>query len=328
MKKEFIGIDVSKNTLDVFLYQGQTHKVFDNNPKEMLRLLTWVKRLAKEKSLIFCFEHTGIYNLRLCQFMQEHQLVYYVIPGLEIKRSLGIQRGKNDKADAKAIARYASLFEKELTPYHLPAETILNLKRLLTYREKLVRQRTAHLSHIQELKTVLEITTENEIMDSSKHLAEVLSQQIKRVEQIIKKELQKEEEIAKTYQNIISIKGVGLIVAATMISATNNFKAFKTWRQFACYAGIAPFEHQSGISVKGKTKVSSLGDKQIKALLSQSAATALQHDPEMKTYYQRRLKMGKTKMSTLNGIRNKIVSRIFAVAKRNTPYVELMKFAA
>ena len=165
-------------------------------------------------------------------------------------------------------------------------------------------------------------------MDSSNHLIKELTQQIKSVEELIKKELQKEEEIAKTYQNIISIKGVGLIVAATMITATNNFKAFKTWRQFACYTGIAPFEHQSGISIKGKTRVSSLGHKQIKALLSRSAATALQYDPEMKAYFQRRLKMGKSKMSTLNVIRNKIVSRIFAVAKRNTPYVDLMKFAA
>lgn len=328
MKKEFIGIDVSKNTLDVFLHQGQNHRVFDNNPKGMLSLLTWVRRHAKDRPLIFCFEHTGIYNLKLCQFMQEHQLVYYVISGLELKRSLGIQRGKNDKVDAKAIARYACLFEKELTPHHLPAETILTLKRLLTYREKLIRQRTAHLNHIQELKSVLEITTNNAIMDSSNHLIKELTQQITRVEKLIKKELQKEEGIAKTYQNITSIKGVGLIVAATMITATNNFKAFKTWRQFACYTGIAPFEHQSGISIKGKTRVSNLGNKQIKALLSRSAATALQHDPEMKTYYQRRLKMGKSKMSTLNVIRNKIVSRVFAVAKRNTPYVELMKFAA
>ena len=328
MKKEFIGIDVSKNTLDVFLHHSQNHKVFDNNPKGMTQLLTWVTRQTKKKSFVFCFEHTGIYNLRLCQFMQEHQLIYYVISGLELKRSLGIQRGKNDKTDAKAIARYACLFEKELSPYHLPAETILTLKRLLTYREKLIRQRTAHLNHVQELKSVLEITSNNAIMDSSRHIIKELTQQIKKVEQLIKKELHKEEEIAKTYQNITSIKGVGLIVAATMITATNNFKAFKTWRQFACYTGIAPFEHQSGTSIKGKTRVSQLGHRQIKALLSQAAATALQYDPEMKAYYHRRLEMGKSKMSSLNVIRNKIVSRIFAVAKRNTPYVDLMKFAA
>ncbi|UOY05498.1 IS110 family transposase [Muricauda sp. SCSIO 64092] len=328
MKKEFIGIDVSKSTLDVYLYHGKAHKVFDNTLTGFSKLLAWAKRQLKETEPVFCFEHTGIYSLKLCEFMQQNQFTYFVISGLELKRSLGIKRGKNDKVDAQAIARYAFLFEKELTPYQLPATSLLKLKNLLTYRAKLVRQRTAHLNQITEQKKVLQVSPDDPILVSAQQIIQFLTKEILQIEKLIRTQIQQNQEITRTFKHITSIKGVGLILAVTLITATDNFKAFKTWRQFACYAGIAPFEHQSGTSIKGKTRISTLGNRTIKTLLSQAAATALQHDPEIKMYYQRRLKAGKSKMSTINVIRNKIVSRTFAVVKRDKPYVNLAKYAA
>jgi len=66
----------------------------------------------------------------------------------------------------------------------------------------------------------------------------------------------------------------------------------------------------------------------MKSLLSMSAISAIQHDLELKLYYQKRVEEGKPKMVALNIIRNKIVSRIFATVKRGTPFLELSKFAA
>ncbi|AEM69685.1 transposase IS116/IS110/IS902 family protein [Allomuricauda ruestringensis DSM 13258] len=328
MKKEFIGIDVSKNTLDVSLHFSKAHKVFSNTAEGINKLLAWADEQVKGFERAFCFEHTGIYSLLLCEFMEQRQLIYYVIPGLELKRSLGIQRGKNDKVDAQAIARYACLFEQELTRHELPSATLLKLKNLLSYRSKLIRQRTAHLNHITELKKVLLQTQDNPIVASSQKIVEMLTQEIRQIEKLMGVQIKRDEKISQTFNNITSIKGIGLILAATLITSTEDFKAFRTWRQFACYAGIAPFEHRSGTSIKGKTRISPLGNRTLKTLLSQAAATALQHDPEIKLYYHRRLKAGKSKMSTINVIRNKIVSRAFAVAKRNTPYVNLVKYAA
>lgn len=328
MKKEFIGIDVSKNTLDVSLHFSKVHKVFSNTAQGINKLLAWADEQVKGFESAFCFEHTGIYSLLLCEFMEQRQLIYYVVPGLELKRSLGIQRGKNDKVDAQAIARYACLFEQELTRHELPSATLLKLKNLLSYRSKLIRQRTAHLNHITELKKVLLQTQDNPIVASSQKIVEMLTQEIRQIEKLMGVQIKRDEKISQTFNNITSIKGIGLILAATLITSTKDFKAFRTWRQFACYAGIAPFEHRSGTSIKGKTRISPLGNRTLKTLLSQAAATALQHDPEIKLYYHRRLKAGKSKMSTINVIRNKIVSRAFAVAKRNTPYVNLVKYAA
>ena len=330
MKNEFIGIDVSKITLDVSLYHNKGHKVFQNSKSGFKALLSWVKKQTKttEENLVFCLEHTGIYSLNLCSFLQELELTYHLVSGLEIKRSLGIRRGKNDKIDAEGIAKYAYLHREELKPSELPAKSILKLRSLLTYRSKLVRQASAHKAQVTEIRSVLGPDAAPVILRSIQEVITVLEAQKKAIEEKILNLIEEEEELKETYRNICSIKGVGPILATTMITQTNNFRAFDTWRQFACYAGIAPFEHRSGSSYLGRTRVSSLGNRQIKALLSQAAATAILHNPEMKTYYQRRLKEGKSKMSTLNIVRNKLVGRIFAIAKRKSPYVDTFKFAA
>jgi len=113
-----------------------------------------------------------------------------------------------------------------------------------------------------------------------------------------------------------------------MLVYSNNFSGFKTWRQFASYVGIAPFEYESGSSIKRGKKVSSLSNKRIKGLLSSAVATSIQHNPEMRVYYQKRVQEGKNKNLVKNIISNKVVSRVFAVVKRGTPYVNLTNYAA
>lgn len=130
------------------------------------------------------------------------------------------------------------------------------------------------------------------------------------------------------FKLINSIKGVGPQTALFMIVYTNGFTKFKNWRKFASYCGIAPFPNSSGSSIKGRTKVSHLANKKIKSLFDLCAKSAIQYNREMKKYYERRIEEGKSKMSSINAIRNKLLSRIFAVVERKTPYVNFMKYAA
>jgi transposase len=113
-----------------------------------------------------------------------------------------------------------------------------------------------------------------------------------------------------------------------MIVLTHGFILFSEWRKFASYAGTAPFPYQSGSSIKGKSKVNHMANKKIKSLLHECAMSAIIYNHEMKAYYKQRTESGKSKMSTLNIIRNKLLARIFAVVNRGTPYVDTHKFAA
>jgi transposase len=66
------------------------------------------------------------------------------------------------------------------------------------------------------------------------------------------------------FQIITSVTGVGTVTATQIIITTNEFKNITSAKKFACYSGIAPFEHQSGTSIRGKTRVSHLVNKTLK----------------------------------------------------------------
>lgn len=328
MKKEFAGIDVSKLTLDVSLYHRGLHGRFSNDLKGFESLFNWLLAQGCLDGISFCFEHTGIYSRPLAAYLQAQHACFYMVSGLAVKRSMGLKRGKSDKSDAQALARYAYQHRDELTPTVLAAITITELRDLLSLRLRIVRELAGHKTYLKEQEKVLQTDPAAFNKNVVRALIEVLKETLKSIEEQIARLIKEDGELQKVYTNLISIKGVGPVLTWTMIAITNNFQSFKEWRKLACYAGIAPFEHSSGTSYRGRTRVSHLGNSYLKSLLTQGAASAIQHSAEMKVYYHRRVQEGKSKMSTLNIIRNKLVSRMFAVAKRGTPYVETYKFAA
>lgn len=325
---EFIGIDVGKSKIDVHLYIQGEHARFDNGPDGFGSMLSWVEtHCGPAQGALFALEHTGLYSLRLCLFLELHGCPFTMIPGLEIKRSGGMRRGKSDKCDSKAIATYAYEKRERVRLYQMPSSVQRQLKRLLSYREGLVKERAAFATRLREYEDVLgQQDTGALLFESHRTVIDCLTKEIGKVERELLGLLEKEEGLRSQFDLINTIKGVGPQTALAMIVLTNGFSEFSTWRKFASYAGIAPFPNESG-NFKGRRRVSNLANKRIKSLLSCCASSAIRNNPEMRIYYQRRIAEGKNKMSTVNIIRNKLLSRIFAVVKRGTPYVETFQFA-
>jgi len=328
--KEVIGIDVGKVSNEAFIHSLKLPLSFDNNLKGYKTLLEWIKRQIAFSidNVLVVFEHTGIYSFPLAVYLQEAKVNYIIVPGLEIKRSMGIQRGKDDIVDAKRIALYAYRRRDEVTPYKLPSKQFIQIKRLLSLRERLVKQKAGYEGSLKENKRFL-IKKDNLLLfNIQERIIEHLNKQIGKVNEELQTIVSNDPEIKKIYDLVITIKGVGPQTALFIIALTNGFTLFKNYRKFASYAGIAPFPYRSGISINGRTKTSHLANKKIKSLLSSCASSAVQYNPEMKAYYQKRIDEGKHVMSTLNIIRNKILARIFAVAKRGTPYVDTYGYAS
>ena len=327
---EVLGIDVSKKTIDVHLHCKSISQQFDNTPKGYKALLNWIKKqtdLSLDQVLI-CFEHTGLYSLPLAVYLSGQKIEFCMVSGLEIKRSMGIVRGKNDKIDAQRIAEYAYLRRDTLKSFELPSKNVLKLQKLLSLRERMVKQRAGYMGSMKESKAMLKQKDYEPLFKIHQKMIHYLTKQIDHIESEMKTLVEEDQTIGPVYDLITSVKGVGLIVACHMIVTTNCFKGFTDPRKFACYAGIAPFDKQSGTSLNARSKVSHLANKTMKMLLNLAASSAILADPELKQYYQRRIESGKSKMSTLNIVRNKIVYRVFAVVKRGTPYVPLWQHAA
>ena len=155
--KETIGIDVSKKTIDVFIYSVKRHKVFKNNVAGFSSMQKWVTENSsfEQSEQLYALEHTGLYSLPLSVYLSEQKLYFVMVPGLELKKSLGLVRGKDDKLDASFIALYAYRKREELTPCELPSKILLELRRLLSLRDKLVKQRSGFKSTLTEMKAML-----------------------------------------------------------------------------------------------------------------------------------------------------------------------------
>lgn len=322
--KDVIGIDVSKLTLDCCVHQNGAQKKFKNDPEGIGRMVDWSfkKSIAEKEQLLFVFEHTGLYSEQLLKQLDVADCHIHVVPGLEVKRSLGITRGKDDKADAKRIALYGYRKREEVNPFQVPRSVLSKLKRLMSMRRKLVVQRAGHMATLKEQKRVL--GDEALLYWVQEDIINLLSWHINDLEREMERLIGEDEELTRMFGLLVGIKGIGSVTARFLIVYTSGFSAFKSWRKFASYCGIAPFPHSSGTSVRGRTKVSRLANLEGKTLLHQCALSAVKCSPEMKAYYERRLDIGKSKMSTLNIIRNKLVARAFAVVTRGTPYVNTM----
>lgn len=327
--KETVGIDVSKLTLDVFIHTLKDHAQFENNRRGYLKILKWLKsKQINLNEVLFCFEHTGWYCIILSYFLKENSLDYCCINPMEIKRSMGLKRGKSDKADSKEIAYYAWLRRSELVPSTPPAKNIIELQRMMSLREQFVKQQTA-LKNLR--KGMEQITIKGQPDASIMALDDTLSHlefQINRIEKAMDAVIKLDQQLNKNYKLSKSVKGVGPILAIQMLLHTHNYSRFASWRQFSSYCGLVPFPYQSGTSIHGREKTHPISDRKMKSLLSMSAISAIQHDKELKNYYSKRVEEGKPKMVVLNIIRNKIVARIFATVNRGTPFVSLSNFAA
>ncbi|KAA9034467.1 IS110 family transposase [Ginsengibacter hankyongi] len=332
----FIGIDISKATLDVcmlsLLHITDSHyHQFPNNTKGFILLLKWLKQksnLVPIEDWRLCMENTGMYSLELNCFLHDKGIWQTMENALQIKRSMGVVRGKTDKADCKTIALYAYRFFDRLKPYVLPNVTLLRLKALFAQRERLVSMHSQLLVGNQSLKgypkdIVKDIEKQNE------KLLKNLSEQIKAVDKLLKECLKQDEELQRKATLIQSVPGIGPQTAAYLLIVSRGMNNFATPRQFACYSGCAPFAHTSGSSIRGKTKVHFIANRKMKMLLHMAAMNAITFNEEIKAYYQRKVAEGKNPMSVLNAVRFKLICRIFSVVKRDQEFVkEYRKIAA
>ena len=128
-------------------------------------------------------------------------------------------------------------------------------------------------------------------------------------------------ELNRIYELVTSIKGVGRVLATQLLIFTDQFTRLTTPKQLSCYCRVAPFTHSSGTSVRGKTRTSNFANMSLKRTLHLAAMSSTQYVPDLRKYYERKVGEGKSKMSVINAIRNKLLQRILAVIKRGTPYV-------
>ena len=333
MKKNVIGVDVSKEKLDFCFLQNEKLVKEWTLSNTTTAIKSSLKSLLKESGLdssevLLCAEYTGQYTYPLSCACEELGLGLWLENPTQIKHSSGVQRGKSDRIDARRIADYAHRFQDKVRLFSFPEKNIASLKQLISERDMYMADKGKYQGQLTDQKRFMSPKDYQKKSKRLKSLIVGLEKSLALIEQEIQELIDNDETLSNQHKLLCSIDGIGDRTALKMIVSTNAFKDFDNARKFSCHAGVAPFQYTSGSSVHSKSRVSQRADKSIKSLLHMASlvvATRMK-EGEMRDYYLRKVAEGKNKMLVLNAIRAKLIARMFAVIKNNRQYQKKYQF--
>lgn len=319
--RHVIGIDISKKTLDLALFfDGEYAESFKilNTPEDILEFEKHVKTLGcKLSNTIFCAEETGIYGTFLKRFSLKRKWRICFESALRIRWSIGIVKGKSDKADAKRIADYAVKNLKNLKYYQPERPVIEDLR---YYNSAILRLSNAKKMLMASQKCQSEFQVP-EISTAYIASISMIEKDINRMEDLIVSLIENDQKLSELHRIVCSVPGVGKRLFREMIIATNEFKDFDCPRKFASYATIAPFRDTSGTTINRRSKTSKIGDPQMKTLLHLCTIACLRNkESHIYRYYVRRKAENYTGYRLMNALRNKIVHAIFSCVRNMQQY--------
>lgn len=325
--KQVLAVDVAKKELvvafgrmhqdtsiDIFAY-----KTFSNNKKGFKDLLTWVVKLSvKEAQVRFVMEATGVYHEQLAYYLtdQGHE-VSIVLPNkisnyaktLEIKTI-------TDKTASQAICQFG--LERKLDIWEKPKEVFRTIKQLTRERDQLIGERTMIKNQLHAEKTEA-YPNKDSIMRMNKRI-NLISQQEKEIRLAVAKIIKQDKELLTKVEQISSITGVGELTAAIVLGETNGFELIRSKKQLIHYAGMNVKEKQSGTSVKGKPKMSKMGNRHLRKAMHLPALSAIRHDPRFKAIFVRLIARHGIKMKAVVAIQKKMLELMYTLWKTNTKY--------
>lgn len=309
---EIFGIDISKDVFDVYSYHNG-HQQFKNDDNGFKSL---AKQLCTKSHVVM--EATGYYHYRLAQFLFQSGIIVSVVNPLSVKRfiQMKLTKVKTDKSDAKLICEYGQ--NNDLPLYtalsHTQAECLQLFRLLDTY----VKRRTVIKNKLkgEEALGVPSKYVYKSLQRDLKHLTKEVKGIEDRLLELVKQDQQEQLTLLK------SIPGLGVKTALFLIVITDGFKKFENSKQLCSYVGITPLIRQSGSSVKGKSRISKVGNRKLRNLLFLCAFSACKHNKACNEIYERLVLKGKSKKLALIAVSNKLLKQAFAIVKSGLPYDE------
>lgn len=321
-KQHFIGCDVSKSTLDFSLHvpgvkPGEfPHITVSNDKAGFKELAGWFRKLGLRRAeAVVGMEHTGVYGVEIGKWLYSKAITFVMLHPLEVRGFCGRGRAKTDKADSALIAEHTRTNRERLEPSSPEPAEIGTLRQMRVARRGLVKSRAALLCQKASLTDAVAL----KVLEGA---ISALAKKIRSLEKEMERYISCCPGIDKNYRLLLTIRGVGPVNALALIVATANFTRFQNARQYAKFASVAPLPCRSGSSIDRGCHVSPMGHSQLKAELTQCAKSAMAHDREIRAYYLRKKAQGKPDGVIYNAIKFKLICRMFAVVRRQTPYVE------
>ncbi len=311
-----LGIDIAKLKFNVCLLDAggkRKHKVFPNTAAGFQQLAVWLSMPGVQR-VHACMEATGAYGEALALHLHQAGHTVSVVNPAAIKAFAGsrLSRTKTDKVDAELIARFC---QTQLPPaWTPPAPEVRELQALVRRLESLIEMRTAESNRLEAIITINVVKAFVE-----EHVA-YLDHQIKQTQVLIRTHINHHPRLKHQSELLDSIPGIGETTAATLLAEITNITEYESARQVAAFAGLVPRERQSGSSVRGRTRLSKIGNARLRKALYFPAITALRCSAFFKEWAEGLRQRGKCKMSVIGAAMRKLVHLAYGVLKTGCPF--------
>ena len=315
MIQPVLGIDIAKDTFDAALIvDGKIwNEHFENNPGGFKRLSHWVRKHTTD-SLHACMEATGQYGDGLAEYLYQLDWQVSVVNPARIKAyaSSKMRRNKTDKADAQLIAEYCLRENPSL--WSPPPASFKDLQALVRRLENL------QTNYQQENNRLMSGGTNRVVLEDIKDHIHYLEEKIEQIKQAIQDHIEAFPELKQRQELLASIPGIGLLTAAKILGEVRDVCEFDSARQLAAYAGVAPRNFLSGTSVHKKSRISKMGNSQLRKALYMPAIVAQKHNPIIRVFCQRLLKSGLRPMEVIGAVMHKLLHLIYGILKSGKPF--------
>jgi transposase len=319
----FVGIDISARTFTVASMQtaqtasqaqtfNQTRSGFDQLQRQLLRLE------PDPAAILVVMQATGTYWMRLALHLITAQIAVAVLnpaQAHDFAKAL-LKRSKTDAIDAQSLAELAGRLQPQ--PWTPPPAVRTELQQRLAHRDALVDVRTqlCNQLHALERQPVIIESVQTRLHE----LIATLTEQIAEVEQEISAALEQDAAWASAAAHLATIKGLGMLTIAWLLTATSNFTLTTTAQAAANYAGLVPQLRQSRTSVRGRARIGQSGQARLRRALYMATLSAIQHNPVSKAFYQRLIARGKAKKVAVCAAARKLLRIAWAVATKNQSF--------
>lgn len=311
-----LGLDVAKLKFNACLLRDSgkpRHRVFPNTAAGFAQLTEWLGRHGVARAHA-CLEATGTYGDALAAYLHAAGHVVSVVNPAASKAyaQSHLSRTKTDRVDASLIAGFCA--ERRPPAWYPPEREVLELQALVRRLESLVEMRT-----MEENRLSSGIVVEA-VRASVEELIAHLSEQIKRTEMLIRDHINSHPRLKRQRELLDSIPGIAETTAAVLLAEVPDISRYQSARQVAAFAGLVPRERQSGSSVRGRVRLSKIGNARLRKALYFPAITALRCSPFFQQWADGLRQRGKSKMAVIGAAMRKLVHLAYGVLKTGKPF--------
>jgi transposase len=308
MKQSFVGIDVSKNSLDVHVLPEGVSYSFAYEPQKVKALIRKLKQL---KPALIVLEATGGYEISLAVQLSAAKLNVAVVNPRQVRdyaRAIG-KLAKTDKVDAYVIARFAQDVKPEAREQLTLKE--LQLKELVMRRQQLIDMRTA------EKNRLTRAYTPQVLQEMQEHISD-LNARIKAIDEQLHHDIKNNPSWNQKLEIIASVPGIGDNTAHSILFCLPELGKLNR-RQIAALVGVAPMNRDSGM-MRGKRSI--VGGRAVvrKVLHMPTLSAVTRWNKRLKTFYCHLRDQGKKHSVALTACMRKLIIMLNVMVKNNQVY--------